>query len=198
MICFQTSGVGVNDLFRNSSLSKCTTLVFDSFAISAVDDFGLSSSLLLIMLDLLMSKSSRSFHISICNAVVHMPHYTGSGVFSFNYLLKHLYVSMLYFGYNLFHFISQILQFSVLYFSYIVFDFISQILQLSRLYFVYNVFDFTLVNIRLVVMLIRRNNNITSYTDSQTPAALTRYTSPRGITTSQILIFSKSVPPCNI
>src|SRR6218665_1452547 len=104
---------------------------------------------------------------------------------------------MLYFGYNFFDFISQILQFSMLYFSYIVFDFISQILQLSGLYFIYNVLDFTLVSIRLVVML-RRRNNITSYTDSQTPAALTRYTSPRGITTSQNLIFSKSVPPCNI
>src|SRR6218665_987135 len=101
---------------------------------------------------------------------------------------------MLYFGYNIFDFISQILQFSVLYFSYNVFDFISQILQLSGLYFVYNVSDFTLVSIWIVVMLRLRNNIITSYIDSQTPAALTRYTSPTGITTSQILIFSKSVP----
>src|SRR6218665_849216 len=98
---------------------------------------------------------------------------------------------MLYFGYNLYDFISQILQLSMLYFSYTTFDFISQILQLSGLYFIYNVLDFTLVSIRLVVMLRRRNNNITSYTDSQTPAALTRYTYPRGITTSQLLIFSK-------
>src|SRR6218665_2633996 len=105
----------------------------------------------------------------------------------------HLQVSMLYFGYNFFNFISQILQFSVLYFSYNVFDFISKILQLSGLYFVYNVLDFNLVSIRLVVMLRRRNNNIASYTVSQTPPALTCYTSPRGITTRQILIFSKSV-----
>src|SRR6218665_2414172 len=109
-------------------------------------------------------------------------------------MLKHLQVSMSYFGYNFFDFISQILQFSMLYFSYNAFDFISQILQLSALYFIYNVLDFTLVSIRLVVMLRRRNNNITSYSDSQTPAAFTRYTPPRGITTSQILIFSKSVP----
>src|SRR6218665_2314783 len=62
MICFQTSGVGVNDLFRNNSLSKGTTLVLDSFEASAVDDFGSSSSpssLLLIMLDLSMSASMR-------------------------------------------------------------------------------------------------------------------------------------------
>src|SRR6218665_3683276 len=101
---------------------------------------------------------------------------------------------MLYFGHNIFDFISQILQFSMLYFGYNVFDIISEILQLCGLYFIYNVLDFTLDSIRLVVMLRRRNNNITCYTDSQTPAALTRYTSPRCITTSQIFIFSKSVP----
>src|SRR6218665_563824 len=96
---------------------------------------------------------------------------------------------MLYFDYNLFDFISQILQFSMLYFSYNTFDFISQILQLSWLYFIYNVLDFTLVSTWLVVMLRRRNNNITSYTDSQTPATLTRYTSPRGNHESDSYLF---------
>src|SRR6218665_2489712 len=61
MICFQKSGVGVNDLFRNNSLSKAATLVLDSVAVSAVDDFGPSSlaALQLLMLDVSMSKSMR-------------------------------------------------------------------------------------------------------------------------------------------
>src|SRR6218665_1771164 len=174
MICFQTSGVGVNDLFRNKSLSKGTTLVLDSFAVSAVDDFGSSSSssssLLLIMLDLSMSKSMRKpseYRLAFTSASA--------------MLLSTCFT------------IPEVVSFDLItcYFSYNAFDFISQILQLSGLYFIYNVLDFTLVSIRLVVMLRRRNNNITSYTDSQTPAALTRYTSPRGITTSLY-------PPCNI
>src|SRR6218665_60660 len=78
-----------NSCCHRFSLSKCTTLVFDSFAISAVDDFGSSSSLLLIMLDLSMSKSSHKpseYRLVFTSAsamllTVHMLHYTGSGVF---------------------------------------------------------------------------------------------------------------------